>query len=158
MIQGTLQNFIAIFKDHVTADADLKYFAYGEVFEVEKRIQSDAANFDTPLLWLDEPEVTPNRNRTNLYSNSFTSAVWLIVSLPSAHDYETIESGYSEAHALLDRVVAMLYRLQRERVLVDFKIGKEEAISRKFVRTGNLIGWRMEVSISLETTLIHHIN
>jgi hypothetical protein len=44
MIQGTLQNFIKIFKDHAEADTDLQYFAYGEVFLVEDIISMMKAN------------------------------------------------------------------------------------------------------------------
>jgi hypothetical protein len=155
MIQGTLQNFIKIFKDHADADEELQYFAYGEVFLVEERMQSDP-NFALPLLWLDEPEISPARNRTNLYINQFSTAVWLIVQLDSTADYEGIEETYAAAHAQLDKVVAMLYKLEREREIVEFKIGKEEAISRAFVRTSNLIGWRAELQLSLQTTTIHH--
>jgi hypothetical protein len=157
MIQGTLENFIKIFKDHAEADTDLQYFAYGEVFLVEERMQSDP-DFAVPLLWLDEPEILPDRNRTNLYINKFNTAVWLIVQLEATADYVLIEETYAAAHAKLDKVVAMLYKLERERAIVDFKIGKEEAISRAFVRTGTLIGWRAELSLSLQTTTIHHVS
>lgn len=157
MIQGTLENFIKIFKDHAEADTDLQYFAYGEVFLVEERMQSDP-DFAVPLLWLDEPEISPDRNRTNLYINKFNTAVWLIVQLEATADYVLIEETYAAAHAKLDKVVAMLYKLERERAIVEFKIGKEEAISRAFVRTGTLIGWRAELSLSLQTTTIHHVS
>jgi hypothetical protein len=157
MIQGTLENFIKIFKDHAEADTDLQYFAYGEVFLVEERMQSDP-DFAVPLLWLDEPEISPDRNRTNLYINKFNTAVWLIVQLDATADYVAIEETYAAAHAKLDKVVAMLYKLERERAIVEFKIGKEEAISRAFVRTGTLIGWRAELSLSLQTTTIHHVS
>jgi hypothetical protein len=157
MIQGTLENFIKIFKDHAEAETDLQYFAYGEVFLVEERMQSDP-DFAVPLLWLDEPEISPDRNRTNLYINKFNTAVWLIVQLEATADYVAIEETYAAAHAKLDKVVAMLYKLERERAIVEFKIGKEEAISRAFVRTGTLIGWRAELSLSLQTTTIHHVS
>jgi hypothetical protein len=157
MILGTLENFIKIFKDHAECDTDLQYFAYGEVFLVEERMQSDP-DFALPLLWLDEPEISPDRNRTNLYINKFSTAVWLIVQLDATADYVAIEETYAAAHAKLDKVVAMLYKLERERAIVEFKIGKEEAISRAFVRTGTLIGWRAELSLSLQTTTIHHVS
>jgi hypothetical protein len=157
MIQGKIEYFFKIFKDHAEADTDLQYFAYGEVFLVEERMQSDP-DFAVPLLWLDEPEISPDRNRTNLYINKFSTAVWLIVQLDATADYVAIEETYAAAHAKLDKVVAMLYKLERERAIVEFKIGKEEAISRAFVRTGTLIGWRAELQLSLQTTTIHHVS
>ena len=156
MTLGTLQNFIQIFKDHQQASTELKYFAYGEIFRIEERMQSDIQNFDVPLLWLDEPEIAPNRNGTNLYTNRFQSAIWLITRLPQPTSYEDIEAAYAYAHAQLDAVVAMLYRLHRDRQILSFKVIKEEAISRNLVRTQDLVGWRAEFSIEMQTTTIHH--
>lgn len=157
-MQGTLSNFISIFKDHVVADTELQYFAYGEIFEINARLMSDKMNFKTPLLWLDEPMVVPDRNRQNLYTNTFHSAYWIVVKLPNAPSFDDIENAYTDAHTKAERVVAMLYKLQRGAGIRDFKIGKEEAISRKLVQSGNLVGWRTEFQIQLETTLIHHVD
>ena len=88
-MQGTLQNYIAIFKQHVAVDQDLLFFAYGEIFEINNRLKSDR-DFKIPMLWLDEPVIVPNRNSTNLYTNTFNSAYWVIVKLPNVRTFENI--------------------------------------------------------------------